>query len=575
MLLFISVGTIVQAQKDDGFIPTPLSPEHQMAMKECKAAQVSADYRLFFKDGIDGFIELAAPIKGAVTFAPKGKGREEKAVQEPNVYILQNLRPDTEYAVFAPNACGEKEIIKVFNTSTKRSKDDLIQVSNEMFQTLSNFDVKNGRVSLRQYLADSKSTSLYQRMSFYQQFSLQGKLLTRGLNPFKAPPGDDGGDDGGGGDGDSTGDCFCQPIQNTQIAIPGGQPTAPNGDIVWDVEASPGKINLNNGLAIARYWWAGINKGAAKGQGIFSEGSTGLGTEYSAGHTTGNTSTEVSGNKSSISYLLMCTKPGSNNLEECRGCDKNLKLFYRYDTKLDAFAKLLGISPFTRRSYAAVEDFCVVTLTQGDEFEVIDAGNAQAEADCNSVPNPDFWMGIFDVAVSVAELAATSGASIPESIPDLAEGISSVLTTQPRLEKECEIEILEKNLVYESNRTVTLIPNVPVVLDLYSFSNHFVKGTRAWYNHAVTKSDFYLGGILQGGYNASSEEKFCCTSQIGNWVLASIDGIYSTDDLKKEVGQVFQTTPGVSVWNLPTGGGGVISIPTEYGVDVVNQNCNH
>lgn len=97
---------------------------------------------------------------------------------------------------------------------------------------------------------------------------------------------------------------------------------------------------------------------------------------------------------------------------------------------------------------------------------------------------------------------------------------------------------------------------------------------RSWHSWASVNSNFYLLGYIPGG-NQPGESSNCCMAQFAHWVLGSIDGPLTTEDVKEEVGELMYS---YYPWNLPINSGvGQVILPGEYGwtSKSVPQDCHY
>ncbi len=69
----------------------------------------------------------------------------------------------------------------------------------------------------------------------------------------------------------------------------------------------------------------------------------------------------------------------------------------------------------------------------------------------------------------------------------------------------------KKDLLTSGIIELNLHSNRPFCLDMFSFSNLRCGGKRSWDSYAQSHSDFYVPGIVPGGFGPLDEPGYCCT----------------------------------------------------------------
>ncbi len=221
------------------------------------------------------------------------------------------------------------------------------------------------------------------------------------------------------------------------------------------------------------------------------------------------------------------------------------------------------------------QDIAVVTLRNGSsDPEVIAGSTARAQAECNWDVNEDFWVELTSVAGSIATffVSGSNTASLPTLIDNLSTQLGQLVSTPFLADAECDLSAeVEATLADGIIDDVVFHPNQPLYLNMFSFSNLRCGGKRSWNSYAQVHSDFYVSGIVPGGFGSIGAKDYCCTQKIGSWVLASMGGPLNSDEIASTLGFYFGTQ---GPWNMPSGPGNITEL-TEWGWDavVVEESC--
>lgn len=270
---------------------------------------------------------------------------------------------------------------------------------------------------------------------------------------------------------------------------------------------------------------------------------------------------------SELQFFLGCTN-GSTNLPSQCGCERPLYVRYEYTTNLRVRAETGGC-PWSKAAAAQAEDmaFVVAYNERDNEMTALGAGQAGVSRSCESNWNPDFWIELLDVLNPVA-LFLASGDSVPsaDQLNQFTEELQDLIGTPFTLRSgECGITN-ESAVLIDSSATLTLRPNHPLRIGM--FSAYYVR-TRAygcWRTDAAIASDYFLAGVVE---SEQTEDPECCSDKFGNYILGSlshppegdvhVDAINSIQDRQNEVGawlatfgdwEGLQTLPGNGIIDL-------------------------
>lgn len=227
-----------------------------------------------------------------------------------------------------------------------------------------------------------------------------------------------------------------------------------------------------------------------------------------------------------------------------------------------------------KNAVAAGEDIAVVVFRRdGTNLPVVlDGGVVRATAECDRQVNPEFWAKAAKVALNIAGVVygLSAGDTLTQvqqqifnmGLQGLTNSISDLITTPYYSVNFCNSDNCREETPCFGDTLIYLQPNQPVNLFIFSNTSLMAGGKRSWFSWSRILSDFYLAGYVPGGY-LSEEQMYCCTKKYGNWVLASESGApHSTNELKKEVGNIFSAW---APWPFPTDPfSGIVQIPYEY-----------
>lgn len=239
-------------------------------------------------------------------------------------------------------------------------------------------------------------------------------------------------------------------------------------------------------------------------------------------------------NNASILFNFFCTEIGEELPDDC-DCTKKLTILYRYDTKFSVIASKL--KPLSKVHSIAQEISTISYASSSGKIELLDAGMAKYETECNGSFNFDFIKNWFDLGEAVLGLIidvqdSTNG-SIPQDISsnlgDIVNTLEAIATTSPiEVSGDCTPKYGEENLM-AGGKIIEMKANDPVVITLSSFTFLGTYGKRKWDNYARTGSDFWLQGFVDAGSLEGSNH--CCSDKVTRFVQASVNGPKSETDL--------------------------------------------
>ncbi len=239
-------------------------------------------------------------------------------------------------------------------------------------------------------------------------------------------------------------------------------------------------------------------------------------------------------NNASILFNFFCTEIGEELPNDC-DCTKKLTILYRYDTKFSVIASKL--KPLSKVHSIAQEISTISYASSSGNVELLDAGMAKYETECNGSFNFDFIKNWFDLGEAVLGLIidvqdSTNG-SIPQDISnnlgDIVNSLEAIATTSPiEVSGDCTSKYGEENLM-AGGKIIEMKANDPVVISLSSFTFLGTYGKRKWDNYARTGSDFWLQGFIDEG--SFEGRNHCCSDKVTRFVQASVNGPKSETDL--------------------------------------------
>lgn len=479
--------------------------------------------------------------------------------------LFEGLLPNKVYEIQVLNLCGQYVVAGTIDTKTEAI--DPILVSPELYEAIRDFQNQTETVApLGQFLDDREDVAFFEKVYFIQQYFLDAQpisVFSETALPYYMPPTI----------------CNCKFVFNIlQNAVPG---KIVNGTILSDVRFQPKQhISGNDNTA---YWWNRNTKGAAKWHQLLTEGSKAGGTDHTWQMRMADSSATVGTQYGHLRYNLVCSN--FNEVPADCFCEKQLWLYWRYDTEVCAFAEKHPEGWGSKAAVAAAEDVAVAVLRRdGNNIPIVPGGGGRvirATSECEQTVNPQFWANAATVAINITGvafgLAAGESPSPAEQqlfnlgLNGLTNSITNLINTPYYSANYCENLNCREETPCFGDTLVYMQPNQPINLYLFSNSSLMAGGKRSWFSWSRVLSDFYLTGFVPGGY-ASEEEMHCCTKKYANWVLASESGPHTTDELKGEVGVILGAW---APWPLPIDPWtGAVQIPYEiYSMSVPVIEC--
>lgn len=553
-LIFITIlinpaFTQIESDTTETFEETPYSEWFLSLMEDtCDYPVLLLSPVIHYTSGPRAYIEFSdfvASIRvreqGTLTFSTLEINDNKK--------LLSSLLSDKIYEVYTLSRCGEYELAGVINTQA--GERDIIEVSSSLYRAITDFqnDEANS-ISFTEYLNARSEVSFFEKVYFIQQFFLGGASLSEfsetnlpGI-PTLSP-------------------CNCRFVFNyTQNAAPG---RLANGIIEPRTDHKP-KESFNNDSYNA-HWWGRSTKGAAKWHQLWTEGFKSGAQDNKYTMRMSDSLTTFGTQYAQLRYNYFCTNFAQ--LPQGCECERELWLYWRYDTRLGTFAKTLKGSS---NALAAAEDIGLVILKRDGIYNIpylIDGNVARSAAECHRKVNPEFWAKAAEVAFNTGftVYGFVAGTDIPQNIlPLFNQGVSGLTSSIQELirtpyysQKNCDAgDDFERTLCF-GDTMILLQANRPVSLFLFSNTGLMAGGKRSWHSWARVLSDFYVAGYVPGGFSHPNAGH-CCTPKIGNWVLATVPGApFTMNELLAQVGNIFTAwapwpyprDPGTNILQLP------------------------
>lgn len=501
------------------------------------------------------------------------------------VLRFPTLVRDKIYRIYLPDDCDSLRMVA--EISTYPTKEGPIGLSEEMFDALDAYRGVSPSVTLNSYIRNLSGISDMEKLQFFQQFYWGG-------NPFPTPF--DGGmpaneqflerlevvtDTTGMGHGPTDPlPCLCQlTFHQRAFFIPRQEVT---GTRTYNPAISQRDSLWANQKMHGGWHQIRSHYGPAKYAHLATSGHKTYTRQHSFGVTQDTTdgAPPVSPVQASLRYNLLCTN-AEDVPTECH-CERVVTASWRYDTKVDADARLGQTTVIsTRRSFAKVEDWAVVTKSRNNDISVLQAGRVGAAAHCKAVVDTSFLLGILHLAEGVYNII--TGETDSSTTEVITNSLTSLLTGSFYKINECSSESFDRTLVYGSD-TMLVSASGPVVrIDLFNFFHFNGGGERNFKNGARIHSNFYLGSFTPGGSTAAPTPDVlpCCGIKYGQYLSASVPGaIYDLADIHFQLeNDVFDL---YGPWHTVNGqlvSNNNLSLDQHYGElrgsPIDTSNCNH
>lgn len=553
-LIFITIlinpaFTQIESDTTETFEETPYSEWFLSLMEDtCDYPVLVLSPVIHYTFGPRAYIEFSGFVssirvreQGALTFSILEINDNKK--------LLSNLISDKIYEVYTMSRCGEYELAGVINTQD--GEKDIIEVSSSLYEAITDFQTDEiDSIPFTEYLSARSDVSFFEKVYFIQQFFLGGASLSEfsETNLPSIP---------------TLSGCNCRFVFNyTQFAAPD---RLVDGIIKPKIEHKPKESFHGNDYNA--HWWGRSTKGAAKWHQLWTEGFKAGAQDNKYTMRMSDSLTTFGTQYAQLRYNYFCTNFAQ--LPQGCECERELWLYWRYDTRLGTFAKTLRGSS---NALAAAEDIGLVILKRDGIDNIpylIDGGVARSAAECHRKVNPEFWATAAEVAfnTSFTVYGLVAGTDIPQNIlPLFNQGVSGLTSSIQDLirtpyysQKNCDAgDDFERTLCF-GDTMILLQANKPVSLFLFSNTGLMAGGKRSWHSWARVLSDFYVVGYVPGGFSHPNA-RHCCTPKIGNWVLATVPGApFTMNGLLAQVGNIFTAwapwpypqDPGTNILQLP------------------------
>ncbi len=551
--IILSAPLYAQIDTTDYRPPTPYTPEFVANLSDtCRFPIVSMAPVIHYQQGIVAYLEFTEP-------ATQIRLQEDGAAFYTTIWVngisklIEDLQPNKKYEVLTLNRCGVFESAGRIDTRT--GEQETVEVSAALYDAIRDFQQQseNQAVPLTEFLQTRAEVSFFEKVYFLQQYFMKGQAISVFSDsnlPEVVPPTI----------------CNCSFIFNlTQDAVPG---KLSNGTIIHDVRFQT-KTPMHGDKYNAA-WWNRNTKGPAKWHQLWTEGSKAGSQDTKYQMKMADSTATASTQYGQLRYNFLCTNY-QQVPADCQ-CAKSLYLYWRYDTEVCAHAERHTEGWGSKNAVAAAEDASAVVFRRDGANlpELIDGGLVRAEAECDKQVNPEFWLNASKLAIDIAKIAFGFGDSLTaiqqqlfnQGLQRLDSSLTALFRTPYYSANFCNADNCKEVNTSFGDTLIYMSPNQPVNLFLFSNSSLMAGGKRSWFSWSRILSDFYLAGYVPGGY-FSQEQMYCCTKKYGNWVLGSEHGApHSTDELKREVGNIFSAW---GPWPYPTDPfSGILQILYEY-----------
>jgi hypothetical protein len=472
--------------------------------------------------------------------------------------LITNLLPNKEYEIWVEGNCGPNKLV----VSTSLVQEDIITVSSHLYNHVTNYFRDPSGVGFTDFMANLDAVSIPEKTAFIQKFIFRGMPLPEeDINTLPTIP-----------DGGREDSCFCNYIRTAQTALPARMETPTPGRITDASQPGSGPNYTHlGGDDDTRTWFWYNNKGAAKWHQMWTEGYGANGGIYYDKTVSSLDSSGMSAQKSYLRVAFLCMD--GDKLPRACECEKSIKFWYRYDTRVTSVAELRSGINGDKSAQAQTEDIGLAYFLEegnGSTFTPLRMVVARSAAQCNRQTNPAFWTTVAGfagattrLALSIIAATSTPGDSVYsqldlQQIGNAAQSFfnqsATLLNTPYYNPATCDNEdIVIKSM--EGYHTAALKPNTPVVMGINSYNKLYSGGMRAWHSYSRVNSDFHLAGFINA--NAFDDTpRHCCSPLVGLWIVGSCDGPLSTQNLMLLVRDILWTTP-------LTGLGS--TLPYEYG----------
>ncbi|MDZ4679012.1 MAG: hypothetical protein SGI94_01135 [Saprospiraceae bacterium] len=232
-----------------------------------------------------------------------------------------------------------------------------------------------------------------------------------------------------------------------------------------------------------------------------------------------------------LRFFLGCanssgTDATTSNLPERCQCERPLYVHYEYTTRLHVKTEKKNCW-FSKGAAAAAEDLAFVLAfnDRTGEMTALDAGHAMLGRQCSTTWNPDFWIQLLNVVSPVAQFLVstldTSSSNIPTTtqIEEFIQELQTLIGT-PFSNRAGNCETVQEDRVLVSGaNTLTLSPNYPITVGLFSAYLVETRGFGCYRSEAGVASDYFLTGVVE---SQLTEDPECCTDKFATYLLGSL-----------------------------------------------------
>jgi hypothetical protein len=504
------------------------SPEH---IKPVAAVSVR------FRDDATAYLKWKAVENASSEYLLRYKPADsttewaEMTVRESEA-VIENLPLDAEYQWEVMVAVGEEMMTSGTGLVSTFAQAEPIAVSDPLFRKLSGwFAQKEGQEPFCTFLEEANVHAL-EKLAFLQAYSFNNEPLLKyqDLKNLSSwyPMSYQGDCTGLVTEKDVETNCRCQVI--TRASINAG----PYEEIDYNnrvIRPTIDQYTVQNGND--RTYVDILTGGASKYLALRQDESGGA-ADYSLSNLQGEeAASSISTTFSEVKFLLGCIRFGgfSTDLPKDCACQRPLDVEYEYTTSLHIKARKKNCI-FSKGAAAQAEDFAFVmarNLGTG-ELTAIDAGHAMIGRRCSSSWNPEFWINVisvvkpvFDYFQDTQEAEPGEGPVLPseEQVETFWNAITALASTPfSNNAGYCADEpLVEEQTLVSGIGLLTLLPNQP--MEVILFSNHYLrtKGYGCYEAQASIASDYYLVGVVESG---GIQNSLCCSDKVAAYVAGSI-----------------------------------------------------
>lgn len=568
LLCLFGMALHTNAQKEGLTDLTNFDPGYE-GLEECPPPSIDVLTIIHYRDYAKVYMEIKGTNATFVSYQLAGEpGAPQQVPVKDGKVLFEKLAPNQHYYLRTLDACGKETAPMVIDTKTE--PDEAISISTPFYNAITAYLRENKGEPFDKFLTNLESVSPYEKTAFIQQFFLKGAALTTdgGETVPPVPSGADGGEPT---------DCVCNSIRTSPMAFPANM-NAVTKTITDYSQPGSGNTPTNlGGDGNTRTWFWLNNKGAAKWHNLWTEGyKSEKGVDYDK--EMGWQDQAVTSYQQSWLRMTFLCLDGDRIPKECE-CNKTVKFWYRYDTRIKAVAELRYGTTGSKNSVAQTEDMALASFWEEANpasFEPLKMVIGRVESHCERTPNPGFWTNLTQLLGSAASLtldvvAATQGqsnsftpqqlAQISDKLKDYFNQIGTVINTPYYNPANCDNEA-ELPFSMEDAIIKTMRPNAPIVLAINTFDKMKAGGRRAWHSYARINSDFHITGVIDANaYDGTPVH--CCSPKVATWILGSCDGDRSTDHLKVEVAEFLYLAGFNGLVPAPIGNGRIV--PGEFG----------